>query len=123
MDLKLKPFDFQQAVARAGLRLDGMPAAPHGARAGGAVNGLEGARATEVAGAGFRDAMAQALQSVSRAQNDATQMQREFSLDNPAVSLESVMIASEKAKLGFTAAVGVRNRLVQAYTEIMNMQV
>ena len=32
-------------------------------------------------------------------------------------------IASEKAKLGFTAAVSVRNRLVQAYTEIMNMQV
>jgi flagellar hook-basal body complex protein FliE len=33
------------------------------------------------------------------------------------------MIAGEKAKLGFTAAVSVRNRLVQAYTEIMNMQV
>ena len=34
-----------------------------------------------------------------------------------------IMIAGEKAKLGFTAAVGVRNRLVQAYSEIMNMQV
>ena len=33
------------------------------------------------------------------------------------------MIAGEKAKLGFTAALGVRNRLVQAYSEIMNMQV
>lgn len=110
MKLQLQPFDFQQAVARAGLRLDGMPAAA-------------AARGSEVAGASFRDAMTKALQGVSDAQNDATRLQREFSLENPAVSLESVMIASEKAKLGFTAAVSVRNRLVQAYTEIMNMQV
>ena len=33
------------------------------------------------------------------------------------------MIAGEKAKLGFTAAVSVRNRMVQAYSEIRNMQV
>jgi flagellar hook-basal body complex protein FliE len=110
MDLKLKPFDFNQAVARAGLRPDGLP-----------LGGPAGANA--VGGANFRDAMAQALQSVSAAQNEASTMQREFSLENPAVSLESVVIASEKAKLGFTAAVGVRNRLVQAYSEIMNMQV
>lgn len=114
MDLKLKPFDFQQAVARAGLRPDGLPGV------GGAGRAVQ---ATEVGGASFRDAMAQALQSVSAAQNESTRLQREFSLENPAVSLEQVMIAGEKAKLGFTAAVSVRNRLVQAYTEIMNMQV
>ncbi len=110
MDLKLKPFDFQQAVARAGLRTDGLPQV---ARQG----------APAVAGADFKDAMAQALKSVSAAQNESTRLQREFSMENPAVSLESVMIAGEKAKLGFTAAVSVRNRLVQAYTEIMSMQV
>lgn len=113
MKLELKPFDFQQAVARAGLRLDGVAGAP----------GTSTARGTEVAGASFRDAMVKALHSVSDAQVEASRMSREFSLENPAVSLESVMIASEKAKLGFTAAVSVRNRLVQAYTEIMNMQV
>lgn len=101
------PFDFNQAVARAGLRPDGQPI--------GRTPGVEGAN--------FRDAMAQALQGVSTAQNEASGLQREFSLENPNVSLEQVMIASEKAKLGFTAAVGVRNRLVQAYSEIMNMQV
>lgn len=107
MDLKLKPFDFNQAVARAGLRPDGQPLG----------------RPAGVEGANFRDAMAQALKGVSTAQNEASGLQREFSLENPNVSLEQVMIASEKAKLGFTAAVGVRNRLVQAYSEIMNMQV
>ncbi len=110
MELKLQPFNFQQAVARAGLRPDGMPlAGPTGAQ--------------KAAGASFQDAMSQALKSVSESQNDATRLQREFSMENPAVSLESVMIASEKAKLGFSAALGVRNRLVQAYSEIMHMQV
>ncbi|MEP7281878.1 MAG: flagellar hook-basal body complex protein FliE [Rubrivivax sp.] len=111
MDLKLKPFDFQQAVARAGLRPDGMPVGPGGA--------------STVAGVGpsFQAAMTDALKSVSTGQNEVARLQREFSLENPAVSLEQVMIAGEKSRLGFSAAVGVRNRLVQAYTEIMNMQV
>ena len=33
------------------------------------------------------------------------------------------MVAMQKAQLGFQATLQVRNRLVQAYTEIMNMQV
>lgn len=107
MELKLKPFDFNQAVARAGLRPDGLPIG----------------KPAPAEGANFRDAMTEALKSVSGAQTEATRLQREFSLENPNVSLEQVMIAGEKAKLGFTAAVGVRNRLVQAYSEIMNMQV
>lgn len=110
MELKLKPFDFNQAVARAGLRPDGMPLAKAPA-----------ADATQ--GTSFRDAMAGALKSVSASQNEVSKLQREFSLENPNVSLEQVMIAGEKAKLGFSAAVGVRNRMVQAYSEIMNMQV
>jgi flagellar hook-basal body complex protein FliE len=112
MELKLKPFDFQQAVARAGLRTDGLPLArtPSTSPAAGA-------------GPSFQVAMSDALKSVSTSQNEVARLQREFSLENPAVSLEQVMIASEKSRLGFSAAVGVRNRLVQAYTEIMNMQV
>jgi flagellar hook-basal body complex protein FliE len=116
MDLKLKPFDFNQAVARAGLRPDGMPI--------GRLPATQGAGGPEaVQGANFRDAMAEALKSVSASQTAASKLQREFSLENPNVTLEQVMISSEKAKLGFTAALGVRNRLVSAYSEIMNMQV
>ena len=39
------------------------------------------------------------------------------------VSLEDTMVAMQKAQVGFQAAVTVRNRLVSAYTDIMNMQV
>ena len=50
-------------------------------------------------------------------------MQNELQLDNPTVSLEQTMVQMQKAQIGFQAAVSVRNRLVQSYTDIMNMQV
>jgi flagellar hook-basal body complex protein FliE len=108
MDLKLKPFDFAQAAARAGLRPDGQPLARSDARA---------------EGASFQSAMTQALKSVSQQHNEAQALQRELQLDNPSVSLEQTMIAMQKSQLGFQATLQVRNRLVQAYSEIMNMQV
>ena len=64
-----------------------------------------------------------ALKSVSQAQHQSTELQRQFQLENPAVSLEETMIAMNKSQLGFQAAVQVRNRLVQAYEQIMNMPV
>jgi flagellar hook-basal body complex protein FliE len=67
--------------------------------------------------------MGQALQEVSQSQLKAQGLQRELTLDNPTVSLEETMMAMQKAQLGFSAALQVRNRLVQAYSEIMNMQV
>jgi flagellar hook-basal body complex protein FliE len=107
MDLKLKPFDFAQAAARAGLGVNGQP--------------LGKTRVVE--GASFGDAMAQAMKGVSASQNEATRLQREVQLDNPSVSLEETMVAMQKAQIGFQATLQVRNRLVSAYSEIMNMQV
>lgn len=106
MDLKLKPFDFAQAAARAGMsdvaeRVSGGSKMP----------------------TGFQQAFTEALTQVSNTQNQATQLQREVQFGNPDVSLEQTMIAMQKAQIGFQSAVQVRNRLVQAYTDIMNMQV
>lgn len=109
MDVKLKPFDFTQALARAGLGQDGRPL---GARATGAAEG-----------GSFQQAMTQALRGVSDSQNEAARLQREVQLDNPTVSLEETMVAMQKASIGFQAALQVRNKLVSAYSEIMNMQV
>jgi flagellar hook-basal body complex protein FliE len=107
MNVTLKPFDFAQAVARAGLQPNGQPLAP----------------GRGVQGAGFQNALTQALGDVSRTQNEATRLQREVSLGNPTVSLEETMVAMQKAQIGFQATLTVRNRLVQAYSDIMNMQV
>ena len=106
----LKPFDFAQAVARAGLGVDGQPL------------GVRKAAAAAPEG-GFATAMAQALKSVSAQQNEAQHLQRELQLDNPAVSLEQTMVAMQKAQIGFQAALAVRNQFVRAYTDIMHMQV
>lgn len=72
---------------------------------------------------GFSSALKGALQSVSAAQNRSTELQREVQMENPAVSLEETMVAIQKAQVGFQATLHVRNRMVQAYTDIMNMQV
>ena len=115
MDLKLQAFDFDQAVARAGLRRDGTPLPRLG--------GVAGAGPQAVQGASFATAMSQALTQVSSQQMEATRLQREVALDNPTVSLEQTMMAMQKAQIGFQATMAVRNRLVQAYTDIMNMNV
>jgi len=107
--VRLKPFDFAQAVARAGLQPNGQP--------------LAAPRAVAEPGTGFAAAMSQALKSVSAQQGEATRLQREVQLDNPTVSLEQTMVAMQKGQLGFQAALQVRNQFVRAYTDIMNMQV
>ncbi len=84
------------------------------------------AAATEANAAGSPDFIASldsALKSVSRAQNTSGELQRQFQLENPNVSLEETMIAMNKSSLSFQAAVQVRNRLVQAYEQVMNMSV
>jgi len=67
--------------------------------------------------------MTQALKNVSASQNEAARLQREVQLDNPTVSLEETMVSMQKAQIGFQATLQVRNRLVSAYSEIMNMQI
>lgn len=71
----------------------------------------------------FSGALSTALKSVSANQNQSSNLQREVQLGNPKVSLEETMVSIQKAQIGFQAALHVRNRMVQAYTDIMNMQV
>ncbi len=79
--------------------------------------------AAQVSGQGFPGEFKAALQSVSQAQNFASTLQKQVQMENPQVSLEETMVAIQKAQIGFQATLHVRNRMVQAYTDIMNMQV
>jgi flagellar hook-basal body complex protein FliE len=74
-------------------------------------------------GASFASALGEALKSVSQTQSDAGALQKQFQAGAEGVSLEETMVAMQKAQIGFQAALTVRNRLVSAYTDIMNMQV
>ena len=71
----------------------------------------------------FSGALDQALRSVSAAQANASQLADAFQSDPGSVSLEQTMVAMQKAQIGFQSALHVRNRLVSAYSDIMNMQV
>jgi flagellar hook-basal body complex protein FliE len=90
--------------------------------AAGQGSGVPGASASGVGG-GFADALAQAMNSVDGAQNEATDLAKKFQLGDPKVSLEETMISMQKANVSFQAAVQVRNRLMSAYHDVMNMQV
>jgi flagellar hook-basal body complex protein FliE len=92
----------------------------------GAVSSVSaGAGAARVAPAaqGFSGALAQALDGVNAYQKQSEALAREFQMENPNVSLEETMIAMQKSSISFQAVVQVRNKVVQAYQDIMNMPV
>ncbi len=90
-------------------------------------NAAQQGRAPQVAPAAqapsFGNALDQALRSVSSAQQEAASLADGFQADPGSVSLEQAMVSMQKAQIGFQSALHVRNRLVSAYSDIMNMQV
>jgi flagellar hook-basal body complex protein FliE len=71
----------------------------------------------------FSDALKASLTSVSNTQNAAEDMGKRFAMGDESVNLSDTMIAMQKSNIEFQATVQVRNKLVSAYHEIMNMQV
>jgi flagellar hook-basal body complex protein FliE len=71
----------------------------------------------------FVGALDQALRAVSAGQQQATQLAEAFQADPSGAGLEQAMVAMQKSQIGFQSALHVRNRLVAAYSDIMNMQV
>ena len=94
-------------------------------RAQGVANPLAPAEAgvTAAAKPDFASALKVQLDQVSGAQQKADQLGQRFSLGDDSVNLSDVMIASQKANIGFQATIQVRNKLVSAYHDIMAMQV
>lgn len=88
-----------------------------------ALSTLKPSVESKAGGSDFVASLDSALKAVSRNQQTSGELQRQFQLENPNVSLEETMIAMNKSSLSFQAAVQVRNRLVQAYEQVMNMPV
>ncbi|MBI4754666.1 MAG: flagellar hook-basal body complex protein FliE [Betaproteobacteria bacterium] len=74
-------------------------------------------------GTDFGQALKSAIDQVNQAQQIAQQMAQDFSGGDTTTNLQDVMINLQKANLSFQQMVQVRNRVVSAYHEIMNMQV
>lgn len=89
----------------------------------GAVGETTASVAPATAGASFAQSLKGALDRVNQAQSQSEELARQFQLGNPKVSLEEMMISAQTASIGFQTLVQTRNRLVNAYNEIMNMPV
>lgn len=71
----------------------------------------------------FTDALKASLDQVNQVQMNAEKLGKNFAMGDDSVSLSDVMIAGQKANISFQATVQVRNKLVSAYQDMMNMQV
>ncbi len=71
----------------------------------------------------FASLMSKGIDQVNQTEQRATQLSTAFQRCEPGVELSQVMVEMQKANVSFRALTEVRNRLVSAYQEIMNMQV
>lgn len=71
----------------------------------------------------FASVLKSSIDQVNKAQQQSQALTADFELGKPGVQLHDVMITMSKASVQFQQMVQVRNKLVSAYQDIMNMQV
>jgi flagellar hook-basal body complex protein FliE len=71
----------------------------------------------------FGDMFKSAIDTVSDNQSAASDIATRYEMGDPEVDLPEVMIALQKSSVSFQAMTEVRNKMVEAYKEIMNMPI
>jgi flagellar hook-basal body complex protein FliE len=100
----------------------GLPAsAPKPDAVGGAAGVGPGAAPSDTVS--FSSVLRKGLDAVNATQNQASTLAARFERGDPGVELSQVMLEANKSQVAFRATVEVRNRLVSAYQEIMNMPI
>ncbi|MGY1518845.1 flagellar hook-basal body complex protein FliE [Luteimonas sp. A482] len=102
----------------------------HEMRAGSVHSDVAPSNAIDVGGAGkaveapgFAQTLSNTIDKVSATQANAGALQQAFELGDPRADLARVMVAMQQSQVAFRATVEVRNRLVQAYQDVMNMPI
>jgi flagellar hook-basal body complex protein FliE len=95
---------------------------------GGVLGGLStltpsaGGSGAKAAGADFGDALKQAVGALGQLGQQADASSMRLAAGQP-IDIHEVMLNTEQASIGFSMALQVRNKLVDAYQEIMRMSV
>ena len=71
----------------------------------------------------FSTMLNESIEKVNEISQKASAITKRFEMGDPQVTLPEVMIAKAKAGFAFEGMVQVRNKVVDAYQEIMRMQV
>ncbi len=71
----------------------------------------------------FAALLQSSLDQASNAQTEAKKLAQALELGAPNVNVEDVIISLQKADVSFQTMVQVRNKLVEAYQQIMSMPV
>ena len=73
--------------------------------------------------AGFGELLQKSIAAVNETQQTASTLKTAFEQGDDGVDLAEVMIAAQKSSVSFEAMVAVRNKLVEAYKDVMSMPV
>ena len=87
------------------------------------ASGISEAPAAAAQPSDFANLMKNSVDQVASMQNQATALADAYEGGDKSVDLTKVMLEVQKASLAFRAMTEVRNKLVDAYTQVMNMSV
>ncbi|MBQ4246834.1 MAG: flagellar hook-basal body complex protein FliE [Succinivibrio sp.] len=71
----------------------------------------------------FANMLHNAFEQVNNLQNDAENKQTRFDLGDRSVTLSDVMLATQKSSISFDATMQIRNKMIEAYKTISQMQI
>lgn len=97
----------------------------HQAQQSSAISRFSDIDAAQASGspASFADILSNSISSVNKMQTDARTLSHDYLIGKPGVGLNDVMVSLQKSSIALNLGVQVRNKMVNAYQEIMNMAV
>jgi flagellar hook-basal body complex protein FliE len=87
------------------------------------ASGISEAPAAAAQPSEFANLLKNSLEQVAGMQNQATALADAYESGDKSIDLTKVMLEVQKASLAFRAMTEVRNKLVDAYQQVMNMSV
>jgi len=110
------------SILPTGLGLSPVSISPISSSTPSADRGTQGSSGAGGVFTSFSDVIGQAINAINSTQSQADVAATQLVSGN-STDIHSVMIAMEKAKVTFDMAVQVRNKTLDAYTELMHTQV
>ncbi|QEP43199.1 flagellar hook-basal body complex protein FliE [Ectothiorhodospiraceae bacterium BW-2] len=94
-----------------------------GIRPNGTIEAIGKSQLGEGANGDFSSLLANSINRVNQMQKSSSDITKRFEMGDPEVTLPEVMMTKAKAGIAFDGMMQIRNKMVEAYQEMMRMQV